>query len=67
MIQKVKMPGEHVKLLQAKMTRLLNWPNPNGTIKDAYVPRWLVLECERAIKGMYVEQDEDMPEPKAKE
>jgi PAS domain-containing protein len=35
--------------VRTALQRLLEWPNPNGTIEQAYVPMWLAASCRAAL------------------
>lgn len=40
------------------LRRVLEWPNPNGTIEDAYLPPWLAKEARAALSAQG-QQSED--------
>jgi hypothetical protein len=46
-------PGSEADLAIA-LIRLLMWPNPNGKIKDYYIPGWLRESCVQAINRVPV-------------
>jgi hypothetical protein len=35
--------------LAKALTRLLEWPNPDGTIEEYYIPKWLAAQCREAL------------------
>ncbi len=45
------MTNAATKALADALTRLLEWPNPQGTIEQAYIPRWLADECRAALSA----------------
>lgn len=36
--------------LALMLTWVLEWENPDGKIRDAYLPHWLVEKCDEAIR-----------------
>jgi hypothetical protein len=44
--------------LAAALERLLTWPNPQGTIEQAYIPGWLRDQCRAALEAQKAEQEQ---------
>lgn len=49
----------HSAFLALKLLQILRWPNPEGTIEERYIPRWLVDECHEAINLIPLETLKD--------